>query len=117
MNFTTDISTVLESTLFFMERADPLVLSDEEAGAILDRTPWRRPAVIGDSVAEGIGDPVAGYRYRSWADRLVMGLETAAGPIDYLNLGQRGLDAARIRDTQLDAALEFGVDLAVVCAG
>jgi lysophospholipase L1-like esterase len=78
--------------------------------------PWRRLAVFGDSVAEGVGDPVLGYREVSWADRTAQAL-AAAGPIAYLNLGERGLVAAEIRRTQLERVLAFAPDLAVVSAG
>jgi lysophospholipase L1-like esterase len=70
-----------------------------------------RLAVIGDSIAEGVGDGVD--RDGSWADLLA----AALGVEEYLNLGERGLVASAIRSTQLEAAIRFGPDLAVVCAG
>jgi EmrB/QacA subfamily drug resistance transporter len=75
--------------------------------------PWRRFVVIGDSMAEGVGDPVPGYRHLGWADRVADRLGA-----EYLNLGRRNLLAAEVRDTQLDRALAFSPDLAaVVCGG
>jgi lysophospholipase L1-like esterase len=91
------------------EADDPyLTVASEIAG-----TRWKRFAVIGDSMAEGIGDPVPGYRHLGWGDRVAQRLGA-----EYLNLGRRNLLAAEVRDTQLDRALAFGPDLAaVVCGG
>jgi EmrB/QacA subfamily drug resistance transporter len=74
--------------------------------------PWRRFVVIGDSMAEGVGDPVPGYRHLGWADRVAHRLGA-----EYLNLGRRNLLAAEVRDTQLDRALAFSPDLAAVLCG
>jgi lysophospholipase L1-like esterase len=103
--------------LFQAELDDPHCLPEAELATLLRDAPWRRLAVFGDSVAEGIGDPVPGYRDASWADRTAAALESAVGPIDYLNLGVRGLTAAEIRRTQLRSVQAFGPDLAVVSAG
>jgi lysophospholipase L1-like esterase len=75
----------------------------------------RRFVVLGDSVAEGVGDAVAGYPSGGWADAVARGL----GPrTAYLNLGRRRLLAREVRDTQLQPALTFFPDLAaVVCGG
>jgi EmrB/QacA subfamily drug resistance transporter len=91
------------------ERDDPyLAVASKLAGAR-----WKRFVVIGDSMAEGIGDPVPGYRRLGWADRVAQRLGG-----EYLNLGRRNLLAAEVRDTQLDRALAFTPDLAaVVCGG
>jgi lysophospholipase L1-like esterase len=72
---------------------------------------YTRLAVVGDSLAEGLGDGVG--RNGCWADLLA----TAVDAEEYLNLGERGLTASAIRTTQLEAAIRFGPDLAVVCAG
>ncbi|MFJ8812212.1 SGNH/GDSL hydrolase family protein [Amycolatopsis thermoflava] len=79
--------------------------------------PWRRLAVLGDSVAEGLGDPVDGYPPPPWADRLADLLREQQPGLAYANLGVRDLRAAQVRDTQLAAALDFRPDLAVVAAG
>ena len=64
-------------------------------------------------MAEGIGDPASGYEHLGWADRVANTLRT-----DYLNLGQRNVLAAEVRETQLERALAFAPDLAaVVCGG
>jgi lysophospholipase L1-like esterase len=99
------------------ERTDPHCLTEDRMTDLLTDAPWRRLAVFGDSVAEGVGDPVPGYRDVSWADRTAQALAAAVGPIAYLNLGERGLVASEIRRTQLDQVLTFAPDLAVVSAG
>jgi EmrB/QacA subfamily drug resistance transporter len=75
--------------------------------------PWRRFAVIGDSMAEGVREAVGGYEDLGWADRIARALGA-----QYLNLGRRGLLASQVRATQLKPALAFAPDLtAVVCGG
>jgi lysophospholipase L1-like esterase len=83
----------------------------------LTGAPWRRFLVLGDSIAEGIGDAVAGYPDVSWAQSLAVALNAAVDGLDYVNLGVRGLVASAIRDSQLEAAAAFGPDLVVLCAG
>lgn len=79
------------------------------------RTGYRRFVVLGDSMAEGIGDPVTGYEHIGWADRVARALGPDAA---YLNLGRRNLLAGEVRATQLAPALAFFPDLAaVVCGG
>jgi lysophospholipase L1-like esterase len=78
------------------------------------RPRYLRFVVLGDSMAEGIGDPVPGYERLGWADRVARGL----GPdTAYLNLGRRNLLAAEVRATQLQPALMFFPDLAAVLCG
>lgn len=100
-----------------LEACDPFCLGREQAIEMLARAPWRRLAVLGDSIAEGIGDDVAGYADISWADRLASLLDEASGGIAYLNVGVRGLLAGEVRSSQLDTVLAFAPDLAVVSAG
>jgi lysophospholipase L1-like esterase len=99
------------------ERHDPHCLVPEALAQLLVGSPWRRVAVVGDSIAAGTGDPVDGYLDASWADRLVAALRAGCGDVDHLNLGVPGLLAAEVREQQLDAALAFQPDLAVVSAG
>jgi lysophospholipase L1-like esterase len=76
------------------------------------RLPWRRFVAIGDSMAEGVGEPSPGYGTGSWVDRIA-----AAIGGEHLNLGRRFLRAHEVRVTQLDQALAFKPDLALVAAG
>jgi lysophospholipase L1-like esterase len=99
------------------EAGDPYCLGPGEVGVLLADAPWRRLAVIGDSIAEGVGDPVPGYLDLSWADRFALSLGSIHGRVSYANGGSRGARAGRIRREQLDAALATGPDLAFVIAG
>ncbi|HTX12981.1 MAG TPA: DHA2 family efflux MFS transporter permease subunit [Solirubrobacteraceae bacterium] len=90
------------------ERTDPYLAGPPA----LDHSPWSRFVVVGDSMAEGIGDPMPGYESLGWADRVARALET-----DYLNLGRRNLLAAEVRESQLERALAFAPDLAAVLCG
>ncbi|MFE9427619.1 SGNH/GDSL hydrolase family protein [Kitasatospora sp. NPDC006697] len=99
------------------EAADPHCLREHEAERLLTGHPWRRFAVLGDSVAEGIGDPVPGYPDEPWATRIARELTAVQPDLEYLNLGRRNIPAAKVRETQLDQALAFRPDLALVSCG
>ena len=97
------------ATTSVTEKTDPYLARSP----LFDHSPWSRFVVVGDSMAEGIGDPLPGYENLGWADRVANTLRT-----DYLNLGRRNLLAAEVRETQLERALAFAPDLAaVVCGG
>jgi lysophospholipase L1-like esterase len=103
---------------FAAEVADAYYLSDDEADRLLAGSPWKRFAVLGDSLAEGLGEASPGYRRITWADRTRMALTRQQDDMEYLNLGLRNLRSGEVREQQLGAALEFGPDLvAVVCGG
>lgn len=100
------------------EREDPHCIADAEADRLLAGAPWRRFAVLGDSIAQGVLEPLDGYRDQSWMDRLAAALRRRAPGLVYLNLGKRGLRARHVRETQLRPALAFRPDLAaVICGG
>ncbi|MEU1967491.1 SGNH/GDSL hydrolase family protein [Micromonospora sediminicola] len=100
------------------EATDPWCLRPGEAGELLRGHPWHRFVVLGDSVAEGLCEPVDGYPDVQWADRIAAELRGVRPDLAYLNLGRRGLRAHEVRATQLTDALAFGPDLAlVVCGG
>ncbi|MFF5174569.1 SGNH/GDSL hydrolase family protein [Micromonospora sp. NPDC000089] len=100
------------------EASDPHCLRPGESAELLRGHPWRRFVVLGDSVAEGLCEPAAGYPEVQWADRIAAELAAARPGLAYLNLGRRGLRAHEVRAAQLDAALAFAPDLAlVVCGG
>jgi len=103
---------------FPAEAADPHCLAAGESARLLRGAPWKRLAVVGDSLAEGLGDPLAGYRTASWADRVAEALGEVTPALAYTNLGVRGLTAAQVRAGQAEAAVRFGPDLVcVVCGG
>jgi lysophospholipase L1-like esterase len=96
---------------------DPGVLSRTDLARLLDGAPWRRVAVLGDSIAEGVREPLEGYRDLSWIDRLTEPLSDVVPELEVLNLGRRNLVAAEVRERQLQAALDFDPELAIVAAG
>ncbi|WP_433162305.1 SGNH/GDSL hydrolase family protein [Kribbella sp. CA-247076] len=98
------------------EADDPYCLRPGESAELLAGHPWRRFAVLGDSVAEGLCEPVDGYSELQWADRIAAELG-AVQPLDYLNLGVSGLRTREILATQLEPAVAFGPDLALVVGG
>ncbi len=102
----------------FVESDDPYCLREGESTRLLAGHPWRRFAVLGDSVAEGLAEPVPGYSEVQFADRIAHELRATAPHFGYRNLGHRGLRTREIRERQLAPALEFRPDLAlVVCGG
>ncbi|MCW2881005.1 MAG: family lipase [Sphaerisporangium sp.] len=99
------------------ETTDPYCLSDQEAAGLLGGAPWKRLVGIGDSVVEGIREPVKGYRDEGWMGHLARALRLVSPGLHYLNLGRRDLLAAEVRESQLEPALAFRPDLAVVACG
>jgi lysophospholipase L1-like esterase len=100
------------------ESDDPHCLRAGEGARLLAAHPWRRFAVLGDSVAEGLAEPLPGYSEVQFADRVARELAATAPRLDYLNLGRRGLRTREVRAGQLGPALGFRPDLAlVVCGG
>jgi lysophospholipase L1-like esterase len=70
--------------------------------------PWRRFAVLGDSVVEEPG---------SFAHRVRDALDAARPGLAHLNAGRRNLRAAEVLDLQLSPALRFRPDLAMLVCG
>jgi lysophospholipase L1-like esterase len=99
------------------ESTDPYCLAPGESAALLGGHPWRRFVVLGDSVVEGLCEPVDGYSDLQWADRIAAELRAVRPELAYLNLGVSGLRSREILATQLDPALAFGPDLALVVGG
>jgi lysophospholipase L1-like esterase len=99
------------------EAEDPYCLRAGEAEKLLAGHPWRRFAVLGDSVAEGAGEPAPGYADEPWCDRVAVALRAHQPDLAYLNLGASNTSAAQVRATQLPTALVFAPDLALVACG
>ena len=99
------------------EAADRYCLRDGEAARLLGGHPWRRFVVVGDSIAEGLGDPAPGYPDQPWCDRIAAELRAQQPDLAYLNLGKRDTPAAQVRAGQLGPALAFAPDLALVACG
>jgi lysophospholipase L1-like esterase len=92
-------------------------LEPEELADRLRRAPWRRYVAIGDSITEGLGDPVEGYPNLSWVELIIHTFTQLHSDFAFVNLGKRYLTARQVRETQLQPALDFGPDLATVLAG
>lgn len=107
-----------EGLRYAAEEADPYTIDADEAVEALAGGAWRRFAVIGDSLAQGVGDPSPGYRDVPWADRVAETLRASQPRLAYLNTGQRGARVSEVIERQLESVLDFRPDLgAVVCGG
>jgi lysophospholipase L1-like esterase len=104
-------------SMLIAEVSDPHCLAAGEAEALLDGLPWHRFAILGDSVAEGLIDPVDGYHPLAFPDRVRVELTRHRPGLASCNLGRRNLRAAEVLATQLGPALAFRPDLALVVCG
>jgi lysophospholipase L1-like esterase len=95
----------------------PDILPFASQVALLRGARWRRLAVVGDSIAEGVREPHDGYLDLSWIDRIAEPLRAVVPGLAVMNLGTRDLLAAEVRERQLAAAIAFRPDLAIVAAG
>ncbi|GAA2451369.1 SGNH/GDSL hydrolase family protein [Streptomyces glaucus] len=73
-----------------------------------------RFAALGDSLTEGVGDPV-GDGWRGWAALLAPAL--AERPVEFTNLAVGGAQTRDVRERQLPAALALRPDVASVVVG
>ena len=106
------------STTYPAESADASVLSPQQADDLLRGAAWRRFAVLGDSMAEGIMEATEGYQTACWADRVHAALLRGNPELEFLNTGWRGVLSGQVREDQLPKALAFEPDLAaVICGG
>ena len=99
------------------EADDPMLLAPGTAREMLAGTPWRRFAVIGDSIAAGTGDPWPGYADVPWADRLAATMTSVHPDLAYVNTGKIGATIGQVHDEQLRPLLEFRPDLVHVSCG
>ncbi|GAA3369070.1 hypothetical protein GCM10020367_09970 [Streptomyces sannanensis] len=72
-----------------------------------------RFAALGDSLSEGVGDPVHGT-WRGWAELLAGGL---AVDVEFRKLAVSGALTRDVAERQTPEALEFGPDIASVVVG
>lgn len=93
------------------EETDPFCLPDDDAAALLVDAPWRRFAVIGDSLSAGTGDPSPGYAALGWSDRVAGILRRTRPDLRYLNVAVIGAKTPEILEQQIEPMLEFGPDL------
>ncbi|HTZ44508.1 MAG TPA: SGNH/GDSL hydrolase family protein [Jatrophihabitans sp.] len=106
-----------DTTATLAEQQDDFCLSHAEAREQLAGAHWTRFGVLGDSLAEGLGEDLDGYRSLPWADRVREVLAEEQAGLEYLNIGYRGLLAAQVRDGQLERMLAFRPDLVALTAG
>lgn len=78
---------------------------------------WRRYVAIGDSLSEGLGDPLEGGATRGWAHQLARHLQREVPDLTFTNLAVRGHLARHALDTQLEPALRADPDLVSVFIG
>ncbi|HEY2578254.1 MAG TPA: SGNH/GDSL hydrolase family protein [Streptosporangiaceae bacterium] len=108
---------MLNERIYPAEAADPYCLRDGEADQLLAGHPWKRFAVVGDSIAEGLGEPLDGYRDEPWGDRIAAGLRQQQPGLAYLNLGKSMTRTAEVRAAQVPEALAFSPDLLLAACG
>jgi lysophospholipase L1-like esterase len=78
---------------------------------------WRRYVAVGDSLSEGLGDPLPGGRTRGWATLLAQHLRELEPELSFTNLAVRGHLTHHALRHQLRAALELEPDLVSVFIG
>jgi lysophospholipase L1-like esterase len=76
-----------------------------------------RFAVLGDSVSEGVGDPLPGGGWRGWAALLAEGLTAEPDGTRLLDLARGGARSVDVAGPQLEAALQHRPHLASVLVG
>jgi lysophospholipase L1-like esterase len=77
----------------------------------------RRFVALGDSLTEGLGDPLPDGTPRGWADVLAATLAARQPGLGYANLAVRGLTVRGVLDTQVEPALALGPDLVAAAVG
>ncbi|WP_395293154.1 SGNH/GDSL hydrolase family protein [Kitasatospora hibisci] len=75
-----------------------------------------RFVALGDSLTEGVGDPVAGG-WRGWAALLAGALAPQEAGVEFTNLARSGALSGDLRTAQLPAALALRPGVAAVVAG
>ena len=79
---------------------------------------FERYVAIGDSSTEGLDDPDGKGGYLGWANRLAGHVSAAQqSPLHYANLAVRGRSTRRIREEQLERAMELRPDLVTLFSG
>lgn len=79
--------------------------------------PWQHCVALGDSLTQGIGDPVEGFAKVGAVGRVAVASRQSNPEPHFINLAQRGLGVAEIREQQLEPALRLRPDLVSVAAG
>jgi lysophospholipase L1-like esterase len=93
------------------EETDPFCLRPFDAATLLSDAPWRRFAVIGDSLSAGTGDPTPGYEDLGWSDRVANILRRVHPELAYLNTSEIGATTDQTMELQIDRMTQFQPDL------
>ncbi|WP_433591226.1 SGNH/GDSL hydrolase family protein [Nocardia sp. CA-145437] len=99
------------------EETDPHVLAPTDLAALLFGAPWRRYAVLGDSLSVGAGDPTPGYANLGWPARVERVLRMVNPDLAYLNTARVGATTAQALEGQGRRILDFKPDLLHVNSG
>lgn len=99
------------------ERLDPQCVAPDLAAARLAALPWRRFAVLGDSLAAGILIDSPGYRSQAFASRLIEALSATRPDFNALSLATPYALLEEIRDEQVRAAASFKPDAFLLSVG
>ncbi|MFD4528949.1 SGNH/GDSL hydrolase family protein [Streptomyces sp. NPDC058470] len=75
-----------------------------------------RFVALGDSLTEGVGDPVGGA-WRGWAALLAQGLAPADVPVEFVNLAVSGAQTRDVLERQTPEATALGPDVVSVVIG
>lgn len=81
------------------------------------REPPARFAVLGDSLSEGVGDPVPGGGWRGWGALLAEGIGDRPDAVDVVNAARSGARSGDVAGRQLAVALACRPRLASVVVG
>lgn len=93
------------------EATDPDLLPPARAVALLADAPWRRFAVLGDSLSLGVGDATPGYADLGWPDRVLRVLRQVRPGLAYLNTAQIAATTPQVLQEQRERIEDFGPDL------
>lgn len=96
---------------FPAEENDPLCLDPAAAAMLLSGAPWRRYAVIGDSLSAGTGDPTPGYANQGWPDRVADILRQVRPCLEYLNIAEIEATTPQVLEKQAVRMTGFAPDL------
>lgn len=77
----------------------------------------QRFVALGDSLTEGLGDPLPDGTFRGWADVLAATLAARQPGLAYANLAVRGLTVRGVLATQVAPALALEPDLVAAAVG
>jgi lysophospholipase L1-like esterase len=94
--------------------------SQHVVGVPLDpqqRRPWTTYVAIGDSLTEGLGDPLPGGGLRGWAELLAEELRDVSPEMSFTNLAVRGYRARDAIQRELPEAIALQPDLITVFIG